>query len=137
MKFSSEINVENKKISLNSPTFIIAEAGVNHGGNIEIAKQLIDLAAQAKADAVKFQTFKADQLILKNVEKAQYQKKTTDAKETQYEMLKRLEVSQAQNFELKNYCKKKGIIFLTTPFDEKSLNELDPLNLCAYNFSSN
>ena len=136
MKFNREINIESKKISLTSPTFIIAEAGVNHDGDMNIAKQLINLAAEAGADAVKFQTFKADQLILKDVEKAKYQKKTTNENETQYEMLKRLEVTKEQNYELKNHCKKKEIIFLTTPFDEQSLTELDFLDLCAYKVAS-
>lgn len=136
MKFNKEIKIGNKTISHNSPTFIIAEAGVNHGGNIDIAKKLIDLAVHAKADAVKFQTFKAKNLILPNVQKAQYQKQTTASEESQYNMLKSLEVSKEQNYLLKQYCEKKNIIFLTTPFDESSLEELDALNLAAYKVAS-
>ena len=77
MKFNKEIYLGNKLISNKSPTFVIAEAGVNHGGNINIAKELIDLAVYANADAVKFQTFKAENLILNDVQKALYQKQTT------------------------------------------------------------
>ena len=134
--FSKNIKISNKIISRDSPTFIIAEAGVNHGGDMDSAKKLIDLAILAKADAVKFQTFKADSLILKKIKKAPYQRKTTSSIETQYEMLKRLEVSKNQNIDLKNYCLKKGIIFLTTPFDEESLIELDDLDLPAYKVAS-
>ena len=136
MKFSKEINIDGRLISKGSPTFVIAEAGVNHGGDMEIAKQLIDLAVDANADAVKFQTFKTEHLILKDVQKAPYQKNTTDAIETQFDMLKKFEVSREQNLDLKRYCTKKGIIFLTTPFDEESLRELDELDLAAYKVAS-
>jgi N-acetylneuraminate synthase len=136
MKFNKKISVENKIIANESETFVIAEAGVNHGGDMEIAKQLIDLAVDANADAVKFQTFKAENLILNNIQKAPYQKDTTDTSESQYDMLKRLEVSREQNLELKKYCTKKNIVFLTTPFDEESLEELDELDLPAYKVAS-
>ena len=136
MKFNKKISVENKIIANESETFVIAEAGVNHGGDMEIAKQLIDLAVDANADAVKFQTFKAENLILNNIQKAPYQKDTTDTSESQYDMLKRLEVSREQNLELKKHCTKKNIVFLTTPFDEESLEELDELDLPAYKVAS-
>lgn len=136
MQFNKEIYIEDKLISSISPTFVIAEAGVNHGGDMEIAKQLIDLAVRAKADAVKFQTFKAEHLILRNIQKAPYQKNTTDANESQYDMLKRLEVSREHNLELRQYCLNKGIVFLTTPFDEESLEEIDELDLPAYKIAS-
>ncbi len=93
MNFSKKIQVGVRSISNDSPTFVIAEAGVNHGGDIVVAKQLIDLAVDAKADAVKFQTFKAENLILSNIQKAPYQKNTTDACETQFDMLKKLYIS--------------------------------------------
>ena len=136
MNFSKSINIENKIISSNSATFIIAEAGVNHGGDMNIAKQLIDLASQSGADAVKFQTFKAEHLILSDVKKAPYQLKTTNNSQSQMEMLRNLEVTRAQNLELKKYCLAKQIIFLTTPFDEYSLEELDELDLPAYKVAS-
>jgi len=136
MKFNKKIHVEGKLISFMSSTFVIAEAGVNHGGNIFFAKKLIDLAVEAKADAIKFQTFKAEHLILSDIQKAPYQKNTTDAKESQFDMLKKLEVTREQNLELKRYCIDKGIIFLTTPFDEECLEELDELDLPAYKVAS-
>lgn len=131
MNFSKQIYVANKEISQTSPTFVIAEAGVNHNGDMELAKRLIDVACEAGVDAVKFQTFKAEHLILSNIEKAPYQKNTTDASENQYMMLKRLEVNLKQNKELKEYCDKKGIIFLTTPFEITSLKEVEQLDVPA------
>ena len=101
MKFNKHFKVANKIISENTPVFIIAEAGVNHNGDINKAKELIDVAASAGVDAVKFQAFKTENLILKDVEKAPYQQKTTDSKESQFEMLKSLEINQNQNRELK------------------------------------
>ncbi len=136
MQFSQTISIEGKLIQNGSPTFIIAEAGVNHGGDMDVAKKLVDLAAEAGADAVKFQTFKTENLILSSVEKAPYQQETTDASESQMEMLKKLEVTKEQNLELMNYCNSKGILFLTTPFDEESIDDLDVLNLAAYKVAS-
>lgn len=136
MNFKKVIKVGSKSISSSSPVFVIAEAGVNHGGDINVAKQLIDIAAQAGADAVKFQAFKAEHLILKNVDKAPYQKETTGNTESQFEMLKQLEITREQNLELKRYCEDNNIIFLTTPFDETSLDELDELELPAFKIAS-
>lgn len=87
--------------------FIIAEAGVNHNGSIKLAKKLIDIASDSGANAVKFQTFKASNLVTKNSQKALYQKKTTNLKETQFKMLKRLEIDLNMHYELLSYCKKK------------------------------
>ncbi len=136
MIFNKNLNIQGKKISKKSSTFIIAEAGVNHRGDINIAKKLIDLASEAGADAVKFQAFRAEYLILDSVQKAPYQQKTTKASESQFDMLKKLEVSKEQNLELKKYCKTRNIIFLTTPFDENSLDEIDELDLPAYKIAS-
>lgn len=136
MHFNTAITIGDRLISEGSPTFVIAEAGVNHGGDLDLAKKLIDIAVQAKADAVKFQTFKAEHLILRDVPKAPYQLKTTSAEESQYTMLERLEVSKTQNKELQNYCRDRSILFLTTPFDEYSLQELDELELPAYKIAS-
>lgn len=104
--------------------FIIAEAGVNHNGDWEIAKQLVDAAVEAGADAVKFQTFKAEKLVCKNAEKADYQKETTDKAESQFEMLKKLELTEDMHQMLLEYCKEKGILFLSTPFDVDSVDYL-------------
>ncbi len=102
-------------------TYIIAEAGVNHNGSMELAKQLIDVAVSADADAVKFQSFKADKLVSKAAPKAKYQKKNTATGESQYEMLKRLELTDEMHRELVGYCNRQGIEFLSTPFDAESL----------------
>lgn len=104
--------------------FIIAEAGVNHNGNIELAKKLVDIAVDAKVNAIKFQTFRAEQLICRDSPKAEYQLKTTDQTETQYEMLKKLELTDFMHKELIAYCKSKQILFLSSPFDLESIEML-------------
>lgn len=104
--------------------FIIAEAGVNHNGDIETAKRLVDVAAVAGADAVKFQTFKAENLVCKNARKADYQMETTDQEESQFEMLKKLELTPSMHERLLEYCNQKNIMFLSTPFDIESLHYL-------------
>jgi N,N'-diacetyllegionaminate synthase len=136
MNFNRIINIGNREISDVAPVFIIAEAGVNHNGDMKQAKQLVDVAADSGVDAVKFQAFKTENLILENVQKAPYQKKTTGAEETQFEMLKKLEITKEQNLELISYCKKKDILFLSTPFDEESIDELAELNVPAFKVAS-
>lgn len=101
-------------------TFIIAEAGVNHNGDRDTACRLIDVAAAAGADAVKFQTFKADALVSKAAPKAEYQKKLTDAGESQYDMIKKLELSEEDHRSLVKHCRDRGIQFLSSPFDNAS-----------------
>ena len=101
--------------------FIIAEAGVNHNGDIEIAQKLVDAAVAAGADAVKFQTFKAENLVCREAKKAEYQMETTDRDESQFAMLKRLELTRDMHEKLMNYCEQKRIMFLSTPFDIDSL----------------
>lgn len=132
MNFEDTVKIEERTISEFDKTFIIAEAGVNHNGDVNLAKEMIDAAVEAGVDAVKFQTFKTDDLILKNIEKAPYQKETTDADESQYAMLKRLEMSYEQTVELMEYCRKKNILFLSTPFEKASLDELDELGVLAF-----
>ena len=107
-----------------SAVFIIAEAGVNHNGSIEMAKKLIDVAADAGADAVKFQTFKAEKIISKHAPKAAYQKKTTAEAESQLEMVKTLELDEKAHRVLVRHCKKRKIEFLSTPFDFDSIDLL-------------
>ena len=116
--------------------FIIAEAGVNHNGSIELAKKLIDVASDAGADAVKFQTFKAEKLVSKNAKKAKYQKETTDKKESQFDMLKKLELDLDAHNELIAYCKSKKIMFLSTPFDHDSIRLLESLGLEIFKIPS-
>ncbi len=116
--------------------FIIAEAGVNHNGSITLAKQLIDVAVEAGADAVKFQTFKANKLVSKEAKKAAYQQETTDANESQYEMIKKLELDVTTHKELIAYCQDKGIMFLSTPFDHESIELLHDLGLEIFKIPS-
>lgn len=104
--------------------FIIAEAGVNHNGSFELAKELITIAANSGADAVKFQNFKADELVTHAAPKAGYQLAATDQTESQFDMLKKLELSDEITKELQNYANKNNILFLSTPFDITSLNFL-------------
>ncbi len=132
MQFHQEIKIGDRMISEKERTFIIAEAGVNHNGDMGLAREMIDVAAEAGVDAVKFQTFKAEHLILKDLEKAPYQKVTTDRGESQYDMLRRLEVGKKETEELMDYCKKKQILFLSTPFERVSLEELEELEVAAF-----
>jgi len=116
--------------------FIIAEAGVNHNGCIQTAKKLIDVAAESGVDAVKFQTFKAENLVSKNAQKAEYQKQTTEANESQFEMIKKLELDVDTHKELMDYCASKKILFLSTPFDHGSIDLLDALKLDIFKIPS-
>ena len=116
--------------------FIIAEAGVNHNGSIKIAKQLIDVASEAGANAIKFQTFKAKKLLSKKAKKAAYQQKTTDATESQFEMIKKLELDANAHKELIDYCHHKNILFLSTPFDHDSIALLNQLGLTIFKIPS-
>jgi N,N'-diacetyllegionaminate synthase len=117
-------------------TFIIAEAGVNHNGSLEMALQLIDVAVAAGADAVKFQTFKAEKIIAVNAPKAGYQKETTGSDESQLEMVKKLELDETAHNKLHQYCKHKGIQFLSTPFDLESIDLLYRLGLEIFKIPS-
>ena len=117
-------------------TFIIAEAGVNHNGSLELAKKMIDAAVEAGADAVKFQTFKAEKVVSRYAPKAEYQKKTTTADESQLEMVKKLELDAAAHQTLIDYCKKKNIRFLSTPFDLDSIDLLNELGLDIFKIPS-
>ncbi len=131
-------NVTTGSLSIgpNFPCFVIAEAGVNHNGDLELARRLVDVAAEAGADAVKFQTFRADRLVSPTAPKAAYQRQTTDAGESQLDMLRRLELSPAAHRELNDYCRQRGLIFLSTPFDEESADLLDELDVLAFKIGS-
>jgi N-acetylneuraminate synthase len=130
------IKISGKKIGPDHPCFIIAEAGVNHNGDVDLAKQLIDASVMAGADAVKFQTFHADNVVTCAAEKAGYQKRTTLPDESQYDMLKKLELSDDVFLELSDYAKKRKILFLSTPFDKESVDLLDWMDIPAYKISS-
>lgn len=124
------------RIRENAPVFIIAEAGVNHNGSIALAKQLIDVAAKANADAVKFQTFIAEEVVSTDAPKAEYQKQTTDASESQLDMIRKLELSKEDHKELMAYASHKDIMFLSTPFDDESVDLLVELGLPLIKISS-
>jgi len=109
---------------MNSSVYIIAEAGVNHNGSLEQAIRLIDVAAKAGANAVKFQTFKADKLVCRAAPKAEYQIENTGASESQHEMIRKLELDESAHATLIRHCNEKGIEFLSTPFDLESLEML-------------
>ena len=116
--------------------FIIAEAGVNHNGNVEIAKKLVDAARNAGSDAVKFQTFKAEKTVSIFAAKAEYQKGTTEESETQLEMVKKLELDMNEHREIMSYCNQKGIMFFSTPFDLESVDMLNVLGLGVFKIAS-
>lgn len=117
-------------------TFIIAEAGVNHNGSLELAKKLIDVAKNCGCDAVKFQTFIAKNVVSKFAKKAQYQIENTNNDESQLEMIKKLELSFADFLELKNYCDIQKIIFMSTPFDLESIDFLASLKMTIFKIPS-
>lgn len=119
-----------------SKAFIIAEAGVNHNGNLDLAYQLIDVAKDAGADAVKFQTFIPNKIISKFADKANYQKKTTDKNESQLEMIKKIALSFENHKKLLEYCKNKNIKFLSSPFDLDSIDFLNKLGLDIFKIPS-
>lgn len=123
-------------MSKKNKTFIIAEAGVNHNGSFELAKQLVDKAIWAGADCIKFQTFNSKNLVSKNAQKAEYQKKTTDSSESQLEMLKKLELSKEEFIELRDYCNQNGIMFLSTPFDLESIDFLASIGVKTWKIPS-
>ena len=130
------MKINDREIGRGNLCFVIAEAGVNHNGSLDLAFQLVDQAALSGADAVKFQTFKAERLVTPDAPKAGYQKEMTGAAESQYEMLRRLELSEQDHGVLFDYCKQKGILFLSTPFDEASADFLETLGVAAYKVGS-
>lgn len=121
---------------MKSNIFIIAEAGVNHNGDIGLAKEMIDVAAESKADAVKFQTFIGEKIISRGADKANYQKQTTDVSESQLDMIKKLELSFDDFRELKSYCEHRDIMFLSTPFDIDSARFLNEIGMGIFKIPS-
>jgi len=130
-----DIKIGDRLIGINQPVFIIAEAGVNHNGDIKLARKLVDVAKDAGADAIKFITYKSEDVVTKSAEMASYQEKNIGKRETQQEMLKKLELDYEAFVELKNYCDKKNIIFLSTPHTEDAAEFLEDL-VPAYKISS-
>jgi len=132
----SPVHVENFWIGPGHPCFIIAEAGVNHNSDMDLAFQLIDSARQAGADAVKFQSFITEDLVTAGAEKASYQKSSTKTAGNQYYMLKALELNAKQHAELKDHCQKEGILYLCTPYEHKSIDAIDKIGAAAFKIAS-
>ena len=132
----ASIEIASHRIGQGQPCFFIAEAGVNHNGSLEMAQQLVDVAAGAGADAVKFQTFRAEKLATASAPKAVYQMRTVDSEETQFEMLRRLELSPEMHRAIMDHCREKDILFLSSPFDEESADLLDDLGVAAFKIPS-
>jgi N,N'-diacetyllegionaminate synthase len=116
--------------------FIIAEAGVNHNGSVDLAKKLIDVASISGVDAVKFQTFKAENFVAINTQKADYQKRTSDSSESQFDMIKKFELDIETHKDLIAYCQRKDIMFLSTPYDNESIDLLSDLGLQIFKIPS-
>ncbi|MEF8848250.1 MAG: N-acetylneuraminate synthase family protein [Candidatus Thermoplasmatota archaeon] len=132
-----EIKIADKKIGKNNPCFVIAEAGVNHNGKLKLAKKLVDAAVDAGADAVKFQTFKAEELQFKGTDKPKYQQENTEKNVDYFDLLKSLESNYKDQVKIARYCKKKGIIFLSTPYERDSVDFLDKkINVPAFKLAS-
>lgn len=131
-----KVKVGTRYIGKGEPTFIVAEIGVNHNGNMDLVKKLIDEASNAGVDAIKFQKFKTEALVTKNAPKAKYQEVTTDKSESQYDMLKRLELTEDNLRELYSYATSKGIEAFATPFDDESVDFLYDLGVKAYKVGS-
>jgi N-acetylneuraminate synthase/N,N'-diacetyllegionaminate synthase len=132
----TDISVAGRKVGANHPCFIIAEAGVNHNGSLEMARQLVDVAVRAGADAVKFQTFKAEKVVSATAPKAEYQLQTTSPAESQLDMIRRLELPSDAFRELQAYCHQQGILFISSPFDHESADLLDNLKVPAFKIGS-
>jgi N-acetylneuraminate synthase len=130
------VGVGEFEVGPGAPVFIIAEAGVNHNGDVELARRLIEAAAEAGADAVKFQAFVAEQLATPHAAKARYQQEAATSGEPQLEMLRRLELGPDDFRELKGHCDRKGVAFLASPFDYESADLLEQLGVPAFKIPS-
>lgn len=130
------IKIKNKSIGPGCPVFIIAEAGVNHNGSLELAKKLVDVAVAAGVDAIKFQTFTPELLVIAEADQAEYQRRNTGKSEPQISMLKNLELKREYHPMLQDYCYAKNIIFLSTPFSESDADFLESINVPAYKIPS-
>jgi N,N'-diacetyllegionaminate synthase len=133
--FEKPLEINGRLVGGGHPCFIIAEAGVNHNGSLEMAIELIDTAAAAGADAVKFQTFSTERLVGRDVPKADYQKANT-GEDSQFEMLRKLELDRAAHERLIDRCRERGITFLSTPFEEESAHLLNELGVAAFKIPS-
>jgi len=128
----TNVKIADKLIGEEQPCFIIAEAGINHNGDVELAKKLIDAAKDAGADAVKFQTFTTEGLLSKNI----VVPKHVESRESLFETIRKLELSEEEHYELSNYCNQKGIIFMSTPMDNHSVDLLDNIGVPVFKVAS-
>lgn len=130
------LEIDDRRIGKDCPVFIIAEAGVNHNGDMNIARQLVRQAKKAGADCVKFQTFKAERVVADDAPKADYQLKTTDPQESQLAMLSKLELNRADYRDLISLCRKEEILFLSTPYNVEDVDFLNDLGVPAFKLAS-
>lgn len=130
------LDIAGRPIGPGHPCFIVAEAGVNHNGDLDMALRLVEVAAEAGADAVKFQTFKAESLVTPSAAKADYQMRTTGAEESQLDMIRPLELSPGMHRSLIDRCREMNILFLSSPFDEGSADLLEDLGVAAFKIPS-
>ena len=128
------MNIGIKQVGNKNPAFIIAEAGVNHNNNLSLAFKMVDIAKKSGADAIKFQSWKTEKLLVKNAEKPKYQKSIKD--KNYFELLKSLEPDQKDQKKIFDYCKKRNILFLSTPYDEESVDFLNDIGVLAFKISS-
>jgi N,N'-diacetyllegionaminate synthase len=133
---SATINLGGRAVGTGAPVFVIAEAGVNHNGDPALAHQLIEVAAAAGADAVKFQTFRSEALVSRHAPKAPYQVETTGGAESQLDMLRKLELSRETFVALAEACRRRGVLFLSSPFDIASADDLETLGVVAFKTGS-
>lgn len=131
-----KVRIGDRLLGEGEPCFVIAEAGVNHNGDVNLAKKLIDVAREAGADAVKFQTFKTEEVFSIEAKKVKYQKETTGTDETLFEMIKKLEFSERDFEDLYAYAQERKIAFLSSPFDGGSVDLLDRLGVPAFKIAS-
>ncbi len=131
-----DIEIADRRVGPGFPCFVIAEAGVNHNGEVELARQMVHAAAESGADAIKFQTFNAEKLASIHAAKAEYQTVNSHDSESQLEMLRRLELDENSINALKSECLKSNILFLSTPFDDESVDQLVDLGIAAIKIAS-
>ena len=135
--FSKTIEIHNKTIGYEHPVFIIAEAGVNHNGRLDLALKLVDAVSESGADAIKFQTWKAEQLTTKSAKMAAYQKKNMGVEKSQFDMLKELELREDFFEPIIKRCREKNLIFLSTPHGGfEAVDFLEKLDIPAFKFGS-
>lgn len=133
---AATVEIAGRKVGRGQPCFLVAEAGVNHNGDLAAARRLVDAAVRAGADAVKFQTFQASRLVSPHAPKADYQSAATGPAESQLQMLRRLQLSPQAHRDLFAYCRERGILFLSAPFDEESADFLNQLGVAAFKIPS-